>query len=280
MDVLIVFSLDQSFPRIGFLMQRLIFLLGQWGLQQAALLNDLMVLSFSTFKTLPLLVGRHHSVSRRIVWKQVYFTGYESLKIIVPTALFLGTAIIVQVKGLLGSTNITMIGKILIWTILRELGPLLTAIIIVARSGAAVTAELGTMEVNREIKSLEVMGIDPHEYLFLPRLLAFSLSCMVLTIYFEIVAILGGFFVANLFMNVPFESFSQGLYSALRFQDVAVSLMKGLLFGGLMSLICIQQGMSVGRVSTMIPRASSRGVIYSLFAIFFLNGVISLAAFY
>jgi len=261
-------------------MQHLTHNFGQWGVQQINLLVDVLTLSFRTFKTLPSLALRRNSVSRKILFKQFYFTGYESLKIILPTALFLGTAIIFQVKGLLGGSNIPMVGKILVWTILRELGPLLTAIILVARSGAAVTAELGTMEVNRETKSLEVMGIDPHEYLFLPRVLAFSISCMVLTIYFEIFAIIGGFTVANIFMNVPFEAFSQGLYSALKFQEVVVSLVKGFLFGGFMSLICIQQGMSVGTISTLIPRASSRGVIYSLFTIFLLNGLISLAAIY
>ena len=261
-------------------MQRVIQFLGQWGVQQVNLASDLLVLTTTSLRGLPVLAGRQQRASRRVVLRQVYFTGFESIKIIVPTALFLGTAIIAQVMGLLGSTNVPMIGKILVWTVLRELGPLLTAIIIVARSGAAVTAELGTMSVNREIRSLEALGIDPSEYLFLPRVLAFSISCMVLTIYFELFAILGGFLVANLFMNIPFEPFSQGLYSALGFQEVLASLLKGFLFGGLMSLICIQQGMSVGSASTMIPRASSRGVIYSLFAIFLLNGIISLVAFY
>ncbi|PLY00267.1 MAG: hypothetical protein C0624_12485 [Desulfuromonas sp.] len=254
--------------------------LGAWGIGKMLFWRDLSLVASATALSLPRLFAPGNRSSRKVLLKQIYFTGFESLKIILPTSLFLGTAIIAQVIGLLGSTNISMIGKILIWTVLRELGPLLTAVIIVARSGAAVTAELGAMNVNREVLALETVGIDINEYLLLPRVLAFAFSAMFLTVYFELGAVLGGFLIANAFWNIPYEMFSQGIYAALDFREVLVSLLKGFVFGAVMSLICVQQGMSVGESSTMVPRAASRGVIASLFAIFMTNGIISLLAFY
>jgi len=261
-------------------MSNLVQQLGGWGVGKYIFLRNLFFMATSTLLCLPRLLNPRNRSARWVTFKQVYFTGVESVKIIVPTSLFLGTAIIAQVIGLLGTNNISMIWKVLVWTVLRELGPLLTAIIIVARSGAAVTAELGSMNVNREVLALETLGIDIYEYLLLPRFLAFSLSAMILTIYFELGSVLGGFFIANVFWNIPYEMFSQGIYSALAFKEVFVSLFKGFIFGGLVSLICVQHGMSVGASSTMVPRAASRGVIASLFAIFLVNGIVSLLAFY
>lgn len=254
--------------------------LGGWGIGKYIFLRNLSYMAIATLLCLPRVLNPRNRSARLVTLKQIYFTGVESLKIILPTSLFLGTAIIAQVIGLLGSSNVSTIGKVLVWTVLRELGPLLTAIIIVARSGAAVTAELGSMNVSREVVALETLGIDIYEYLLLPRFLAFSLSAMILTIYFELGSVLGGFFIANVFWNIPYEMFSQGIYTALEFKEVFVSLFKGFVFGGLTSLICVQHGMSVGASSTMIPRAASRGVISSLFAIFLANGIISVLAFY
>lgn len=231
----------------------------------------------TTLLRLPRLLWlRNHPVGD-VLLRQIYFTGFESLKIILPVAIAIGTAIIVQILTLAGSGNESLSAKVLVWVVVRELGPLLTALIVIARSGAAIATELGTMKLAGEIEALEELGISAGDYLVFPRIIGGALSVFVLTVYFEIAAIGGGFLVALLGWHLPGEQFSQGISAALTLQVVALSAAKSLIFGFLISTACCQQGLAVKDSATMVPQAATRGVMYSLFLVFFLDGLITLA---
>ena len=118
--------------------------------------------------------------------------------------ILIGIVIITQIINLVGLGSAVLTGKILIWVVVRELGPLLAAIIIIARSVTAISAELGAMNVENEIENIEMMGIDPSRYLIMPRVFALTLSAVMLTFYFELAAIFGGITVTSIFWAVPF----------------------------------------------------------------------------
>ncbi len=212
---------------------------------------------------------------RAVLMKQLYFTGFEAAKIIVLIALIIGTVIVSQVVGLVGGGNGSLTGKILVWVVFLELGPLLTAIIIVARSGTAIAAELGAMKINGEITTLECLGIPPERYLLLPRMIGVCLSAILLTIYFVLTAFLGGFLIVLLGRHVPYDQFIQGIVTSLGLREVMVLGAKTCAFGLVIPLICCNAGMSVDTSATEIPQAATRAVITSLFSVFLLDGLIT-----
>lgn len=212
---------------------------------------------------------------RSVLMKQVYFTGLEAAKIIVLVALILGTVIVSQVLGLLGGGNGSLTGKVLVWVVFLELGPLLTAMIVIARSGTAIATELGAMKINGEIAALEMLGIQPERYLLLPRIIGVSIAVALLTVYFVLTAFIGGFLLVSIGRHVPYDQFLQGIVASLGLREVLVLTIKTFAFGTIIPLICCNAGMSVGTSATEIPQAATRAVITSLFSVFVLDGLIT-----
>ena len=208
--------------------------------------------------------------------RQVYFTGLEAFKIIMVTALLIGTVVITQIVSIAGSGSERLTGKVIVWIVVRELAPLLTAIIVVARSGTAIAAELSQMKIAGEIDHLESLGIPAATYLIMPRIFGVATAVLVLTVYFEVAAVLGGFLVASLGWHVPWEQYAQGVFSVLTIFELAVSLAKSMLFGLIIAAICCRKGLSVGRSVTHIPQAATKAVMQSLFLLFLIDGVVSL----
>jgi len=208
--------------------------------------------------------------------RQLYFTGLEAFRIILVISLIIGTVVITQIISIAGDGSESLTGKVMVWIVVRELGPLLTAIIVIARSGTAIAAELSQMKIGGEIESLEYLGIPAASYLIMPRIFGVTSAMLILTVYFEVAALLGGFLVASLGWHVPWEQYSQGIFSVLTISVLATSLGKGALFGLFISAICCRQGLRVGKSVTQIPQAATKAVMQSLFVMFVIDGVMSL----
>ena len=215
---------------------------------------------------------------RSVFLKQLYFTGLEASKIIIVVALILGTVIVSQVIGLVGGGNGSLTGKVLVWVVFLELGPLLTAMIVIARSGTAIATELGAMKINGEIASLERLGIQPGRYLLLPRIIGVATAVLILTTYFVLTSFVGGFLIVSLGYHISYDQFLQGIVASLGVREVAVVMAKGVAFGFIIPSICCNAGMSVGTSATEIPQAATRAVITSLFSVFLLDGLITYLA--
>lgn len=211
---------------------------------------------------------------RTVLYRQIYFTGIGALNKIVIIGIIIGIVIITQVMNIIGS-NAILTGKILIWTVVRELGPLFATIIIIARSCSAISSELGSMRVNREIENLMVMGINPTSYLIIPRITGVTISALILTFYFQISAIMGGVALSSLFTDVPFLQHLRAIFSVLNIFDVMLSFLKGTIFGLVISTVSCYQGLGVRASITEIPQATTRAVMHSLFLVFLLNGIIT-----
>lgn len=215
---------------------------------------------------------------RTVLLKQLYFTGFEAAKIIVLVAVILGTVIVSQVIGLVGGGNGSLTGKVLVWVVFLELGPLLTAMIVIARSGTAIATELGAMKINGEIAALERLGISPERYLLLPRVIGVTAAVILLTIYFVLTSFVGGFLIVSFGHHIPYDQFIQGIVASLGLREILVLMAKGVAFGLIIPLICCNAGMTVGTSATEIPQAATRAVITSLFSVFVLDGLITYLA--
>lgn len=211
----------------------------------------------------------------QVYLRQIYFTGWEALKIILVTSLLIGAAVITQFFSIAGTGSEYLLGKIMVWVVIRELGPLLTAIILIARSGAAIAAELAQMKISGEVEILESLGINPLRYLVMPRILGFTTAIVMLVVYFDVIAILGSVLLTSCGWNVALDRYTEGILAVLSVSGFALSLIKVFLSGLFISAICCRMGLRAEGSMTQIPQAASRAVMQSMFALFVIDGLFS-----
>jgi phospholipid/cholesterol/gamma-HCH transport system permease protein len=158
----------------------------------------------------------------------------------------------------------------------RELAPLMTAIIVAGRSGAAFSAELGTMRVSEEVDALRTLGLDPFSYLVFPRVLALVLVLPLLTLIADVVGILGGLLVAMLGLDLTFAGYLHQTQKALRLFDVFSGTLKAGVFGLNVALIACQRGLATRGGAEGVGRATTSAVVTSLFAIVAVDAVFTI----
>lgn len=192
---------------------------------------------------------------------QVYFTGNLALRLISIVALILGAVTVIQAFTQLSKIGgQEFIGELLKIVVIRELGPLITAFIVISRSSTAIAGEIGNMVVTNQVDALEMMGIDPLTFIIFPRIMGVSLALIVLTIFFDGIALFGGFLVSFLTIGLSFDIFFNYIMSTINFADIFSSLLKSLLFGLFISSIPIYNGFQV-KSSTTIPVATTKTVM-------------------
>jgi phospholipid/cholesterol/gamma-HCH transport system permease protein len=158
----------------------------------------------------------------------------------------------------------------------RELGPLLTAIVVCGRSGAAFAAELGTMKVNEEIDALRTMGFGPMRYLVLPRLIALTLVMPLLTLLADLLGIIGGMVVAAGNLDIAPTAFLTEVQSAVRLGDLFTGLYKAAVFGSAIALIACQQGLATSGGAEGVGRRTTSAVVTTLFVLVILDAVFTI----
>jgi len=218
--------------------------------------------------------------SRKILIMQILFTFVDALSISSLLAVGIGAA--VNVMGIPFLTKLgqeRMIYPLLIIMITRELGPLLTAFIIIARSATAIATEVATMVISHEVEAYISVGVDPIEHLAVPRFLGVTISLFLLNVYFSIFGLAGSFAVAQIFNPLPPSMYFNYLMEDLAVQDIIVSSLKSVVFGMVISIMAILRGFQVERASTEIPVAGLRAVSSSFLWVI-LSGIIITALFY
>lgn len=233
--------------------------------------RDSLVLGWRVLNALPVLIKWP---VRNVLLKQLYFTGIQSVGPITVMGFLAGLIMVMHVSSLVGRNELLTL-HVLIWTVVRELGPLLTAIVIVGRSSSAIASELAAMQVNGEIKSLRRMGISPVDYLVMPRILAMTITSSVLTFYFQVVAIGTGMVVTAWNIDVSLVGEGGHFFEMIGYLDIFAALFKSICFGMLVSVVSCHYGLTVNRAMTEIPVAASRAVMRSLLAVFACDGLIT-----
>jgi len=236
--------------------------------RQVARVGALARFSFSAFQAWGTLPAAGRRVARRVFLNQLWFTALQAIPLAIVLSSILSFLLISQAVRELGRIGaVELIGTLIVVAIVRELGPLLTALAVAGRSGTAIAAELATNKVMGEVDALEGMGIDPVHYLVLPRFAAAIVSVFSLTILFDAVAILAGL-VAALANGMSAGHYFDIVLRSLAFRDAGVTLVKGLVFGTIIGTIPSFHGLAVRRAATEVPIASSHAVVGSILAIF------------
>ena len=199
--------------------------------------------------------------SRKILIMQILFTFVDALGISALLAIGIGAAVnVIGIPFLSRLGQDKMIYPLLIIIITRELGPLLVAFIIIARSATAIATEMATMVISHEVEAYISVGVDPVEHLAVPRFLGVTISLFLLNVFFSIFGLAGSFAVAQLFNPLPPAMYFTYLLEDLAISDIAVSSIKSIFFGMIISIMAIMQGFGVERASTEIPVAGLKAV--------------------
>jgi phospholipid/cholesterol/gamma-HCH transport system permease protein len=203
--------------------------------------------------------------------RQVYFSGATATGGIVLRGAFLGTLIIVYVIEVLGA-DAELAVKMLLWVVLREVGPMIAAILVIQRSGTAIATELALKEISGEIASLRRMRIDPHDYLVVPRVHALALSLAALTLYVQLIAVGGGMVLSSLIINIPLDEMLTVFFELASPLDLVYSMVKSLMFGGAIAVVACYHGLHPGaRSINAVPRAAIAAVTEGLLAVMLIN---------
>ena len=219
---------------------------------------------------------RNWNVSSRVLVMQILFTFVQALGIATLLALGIGAAVnVIGFPFLEMVSQQQLIYSLLIIIITRELGPLLTAFIVIARSATAIATEIAGMVISHEIEAYISVGVDPIEHLAVPRFLGVTISLFLLNVYFSVFGLAGSFAVAQVFNTIPADYYFSNLLLSLSIQDIFISLLKSIAFGMIISIGAITEGLSVERASTEVPVAGLRAVSKAFAGCIVLNIVLS-----
>ena len=202
------------------------------------------------------------------VIKQIYFIGVKTVLVIMLTGLFTGMVLSLQSYHVLVTFGAeSKLGAILALSLIRELGPVIAALMVIGRAGSALTAEIGIMRISEQIDALDAMALNPYKYLVIPNLLAGLISLPILTSMFIVVGIWGGYLV-----GVELTGLSSGTYfgtiaDSISHKDLLLSLYKALCFGVLITWISCYKGFYVGDKSGFgaegVSQATTQAVVLS-----------------
>lgn len=214
-------------------------------------------------------------VIRPLVFTHLVRSGWNMLPMILFLALALGLVVIGQTVSILTRVGANAyLGSVMVTVVVRELGPLITALFVLARTGTANVIELGTSRATGEVEALESLGIDPIHYLVIPRMIGMSISVFALTVYLILGALVSGYLWAFI-QDVPLlpADYFRQLAEALRGLDFVVLALKTLLFGALIAVITSYHGLAQPLKIEEVSRAAVQAVAQTLVACVFLDAL-------
>lgn len=210
------------------------------------------------------------------VIKEIEFIGSKSILIIFVTALFTG-----MVLGLQGHHTLVqfgaeaLLGSAVALSIIRELGPVLCALMVTGRAGSAMTAEIGIMKITDQFPALEMMGVDPLKFVVSPKIIAGIICLPLLTAFFDVVGILGGYLVGVKLLGVNEGAYFGKMVSAVTFTDIYGGVVKSLFFGLILSWISCFIGYTAQADTEGVSLATTRAVVVSSLSILIIDYILT-----
>jgi len=253
------------------------FLLAQLGAVVLSLLASLGRIGLFLGQSVGLIFVPPLKIRR--VMRQVQFIGARSLLVIALTGLFAG-----MVLGLQGYYTLTRfgseayLGPAVALSLITELGPVLSALMVTGRAGSAIAAEIGIMRITEQIDALEVMALNPVRYLVVPNIVAGILALPLLGALFSTIGIYGGYLVGVQLLGVNSGTYFGNMKDFVDLTDVRNGLYKSLVFGVLITFLCCFKGYHTGYGAEGVSKATTEAVVWSSVAIlvldYFLNSVL------
>lgn len=208
--------------------------------------------------------------------KQMYLLGVASFPIVSLTLLFTGMVMTIQIASELSRYGAQFtIGAIVAFAMGRELGPVLTGVVVAGRGGAAITAEIGTMKVTEQIDALRCMATDPISYLVVPRMVACMLMLPLLNVLGLIIGIFGGVLVATLAGDVSAYTYWHSIETFVGAEEVYLGMIKTVVFGMIVAIVGCDRGLNCEAGAEGVGKATTQTVVYSIMMIFAMNYLLS-----
>ena len=203
---------------------------------------------------------------------QLYEVGVKSVPVVAVTGAFIGMVMAIETFAqFLALGQEERIGSVIGLTVVKQIGPVLAAVMLAGRVGGALTAELGTMNVTEQLDALRVMGADPIRHLVVPRFVACLLLTPMLTTYSDILGILGGWAVSTKFLGVADEPYWRYSAQGIETWQLMEGIIKSFFFGGAIGLISCYKGFTCGSGASGVGRACTEAFVASFLAIIILN---------
>ena len=200
------------------------------------------------------------------------FIGNQSVGIITLTSIFTGLALSFQVYlGFKLVNAVNLVGPTVALGITRELGPVLTGLIVAARAGGAMAARLGTMRVNEQMDALDVMGVNTKQYLIAPRIIAAVLCMPLLTALFDFMAMVGCWFLCIKIVGLDDAVFYEKIAQTVEVYHINEGLFKSAIFGLMFAVICTYKGFNTSGGAKGVGEATNRGVVISMVSIIIID---------
>ncbi len=231
------------------------------------LIGDMTLFGYDSLKLLFAQPYRYGEIL-----KHMEFIGNQSIGIIALTSVFTGLALSFQVYlGFKLVNAVNLVGPTVALGITRELGPVLTGLIVSARAGGAMAARLGTMRVNEQMDALDVMGVNTKQYLIAPRIIAALLCMPLLTALFDFMAMVGCWFLCIKIIGLDQAIFFEKISQTVEVYHINEGLFKGIIFGLLFSIVCTYKGFHTTGGAKGVGEATNRGVVISMVSIIIID---------
>ncbi|OPX37650.1 MAG: ABC transporter permease [Desulfobacteraceae bacterium 4484_190.3] len=204
----------------------------------------------------------------RLIFKQMEFVGVKSIFVVLLTGIF--TGMVMALQGYYGFRMFgaeSLVGSTVALGMTRELGPVLTSLMVTARAGSAMAAELGTMRVTEQIDALYVMAANPVKHLIVPRIIAGVVMLPALTIVSDFVGTLGGYFVGVIILDINAGAFIKNITTYVDLDDIYNGLIKAAFFGLILSLIGCYKGFNTTGGAEGVGRATTEAVVLASISI-------------
>ena len=215
------------------------------------------------------------------LWTQMDRVGVKSIPIVCLVMACIGAILALQMAPILRSFGEeALVANIVSVAVFRELGPLISAVVLTGFAGASIAAEIGTMVVSEEIEALHAEAIDPVRFLFVPRILATTVMMVCLAVVGDLMGVIGGMFTADFFLGLNYNQYIARTFEQAKLQDFITGLIKAGVFGMLISSLACYLGLSVSGGAQGVGVATTRTVVLTIVALIIVDLLFTTAFFY
>jgi len=230
------------------------------------LINFIGQCIINLFSTLKYIFSGNFSLKNTLM--QSAYIGYDSIPIALIISFVSGSVLALQVsKQFVMSGAEAYIGGLISLAIVREMSPIAASLAIGARAGTAIAAEIANMQVTEQIDAIKTLKINPVGYLFAPRIIAGIIVVPLVTILSELIGVLGGMFISNISVNLHINRYITSVWNYLEISDINISILKGAVFGLLITLICCTQGYLTRGGAKEVGVSTTKAAIWSSIAV-------------
>ena len=203
---------------------------------------------------------------------QAALLGVQSAVIVMLTSLFTGMVISLESAQQAVAYGVgNLVGGAVAYASVRELGPMLTGVVVAGRVGSAIAAELGSMVVTEQIEALRSMGLEPARFLVVPRLVALLLMLPLLTVFADVVSILGGGWIAQTYAHISHDAYVTSVRQSIDFSDVLKGLLKSVVFAVIIAMVGAYQGLQTRGGAAGVGKSTTGAVVIAIILIFVAN---------